>query len=241
MARWKKAEIAEIHAISPTTKRFILNIESEEPFSFKAGQFVTLDLPIGEKRLDRWRSYSISSAPSQDNTIELCIVEVENGRASKYLFHEAGVGTELKLKGPGGAFCLPEELKKPSVFICTGTGVAPFTSMLLELKKRAAFNKPVHLIFGTRVEEGILYKSLFEQLAVEEPNFSYDVCLSRADDSWKGQRGYVHEIYKEKYAIRSEEVDFYLCGWSNMVDQAVDILKNTMQVSESNIFHELYG
>lgn len=88
MGRWKTAVIEEIHRLSPTTKRFILNIESEETFAFKAGQFITLDLPIGEKRLDRWRSYSISSAPSEDNRIELCIVEVEDGRASKYLFHD---------------------------------------------------------------------------------------------------------------------------------------------------------
>ena len=123
MGRWKTAVIEEIHRISPTTKRFILNIESEETFAFKAGQFITLDLPIGEKRLDRWRSYSISSAPSEDNRIELCIVEVEDGRASKYLFHDVEIGTELKLKGPGGTFYLPEQLTRPSVFICTGTGL----------------------------------------------------------------------------------------------------------------------
>ena len=60
MARWKKAVIEEINRISPTTQTFILKIESEDPFTFKAGQFITMDLPIGEKRLDRWRSYSVS-------------------------------------------------------------------------------------------------------------------------------------------------------------------------------------
>ena len=241
MGRWKTAVIEEIHRISPTTKRFILNIESEETFAFKAGQFITLDLPIGEKRLDRWRSYSISSAPSEDNRIELCIVEVEDGRASKYLFHDVEIGTELKLKGPGGAFYLPEQLTRPSVFICTGTGVAPFTSMLLELKKRSGFEQPVHLIFGTRTEDGILYRSFFEKLAEAEPNFTYDICLSRAGDDWSGHKGYVHDVYMKAYEGQSVGVDYYLCGWSNMVDQAIDTLKNTMQVPTTNIFHELYG
>ena len=43
------------------------------------------------------------------------------------------------------------------------------------------------------------------------------------------------------YEGQSVGVDYYLCGWSNMVDQAIDILKNTMQVPTTNIFHELYG
>lgn len=241
MARWKKAVIEEIKRISPTTQTFILKIESEEPFTFKAGQFITMDLPIGEKRLDRWRSYSISSAPSVDNRLELCIVEVENGKASRYLFHEAQVGTELKIKGPGGTFYLPEVLKKPSVFICTGTGVAPFTSMLIDLKRRSAFDQPIHLIFGTRTEDGILYRAFFEELAASEPKFTYDICLSRADESWKGHRGYVHALYEQVYASQADQVNYYLCGWSNMVDQAIDILKNKMQVPTANIFHELYG
>ena len=104
MGRWKKAIIEEIRSVSPTTNIFKLRIESDEPFSFKAGQFVTFDLPIGEKRLERWRSYSIASAPSTDNIIELCIVKVENGRASNYLFNDVEVGTELKMKGPGVPF-----------------------------------------------------------------------------------------------------------------------------------------
>ena len=240
MGRWKTAIVEEIRSVSPTTSIFKCRIESEEPFVFKAGQFVTFDLPIGEKRLDRWRSYSIASAPSTDNIIELCIVKVENGRASNYLFDEVEVGSELKMKGPGGSFCLPETLSKSSVFICTGTGVAPFTSMLLELSKRNAFEGKVHLIFGTRTSEGILYRALFEKLAASEANFSYDVVLSR-EESWSGYKGYVHQVYLEKYQDKASETDFYLCGWSNMVDEAVDILKNKMQVPPSNIFHELYG
>ena len=112
--------------------------------------------------------------------------------------------------------------------------------MLQQLSKENAFKEKVHLIFGTRTAEGILYRELFEKLEASEPNFSYDVVLSR-DEDWKGYKGYVHQVYQEKYLDKASETDFYLCGWSNMVDEAIDILKNKMQVPSSNIYHELYG
>lgn len=240
MPRWKSAIVQDIQVVSPTTSLFRLALPDELDFTFKAGQFITFDLPIGEKRLDRWRSYSIASAPSA-KVLELCIVRVENGRASDFLFEEVEVGTTLTYKGPDGAFYMPQQLTVPSVFICTGTGVAPFISMLKDLDERKGFSQPIHLIFGTRIEAGILYRSYLEDLAQREPNFKYDICLSRAADSWTGHRGYVHEVYTSMYTGQASDIHFYLCGWSNMVDEAIKRLTEDMQVSERNIIQELYG
>ena len=240
MPRWKNAEITQIKDLGPTTKSFTLNILEEEVFSFRAGQFITFDLDIAEKRLDRWRSYSIASAPSKDNTIELCIVKLEGGRASTYLFDQIKQGDTLKLKGPGGAFYLPDTITNKLVFICTGTGLAPFRSMLLDLDKKGDLDREVHLIFGTRKEEGILYRKELEALQEKYPKFRYDICLSRSPE-WPSYKGYVHQVYEQVYTDNFADTSFLLCGWSHMVDEARKKLEEEMGVPKAQIFYELYG
>lgn len=237
--KWYNSKITKIEDASPTTKRFWLTIDEEETFHFKAGQFITLDLPIHEKRLKRWRSYSIASAPDGTNVLELCIVKLEGGLGSTYLFEEATIETPIKFKGPTGSFVLPEEINQDLVFICTGTGIAPFRSMLISLFEKEKFDHNIHLIFGTRHEDGILYRQELELWQKTFPHFKFDVALSRAEVEGF-TNGYVHEIYQRDYSTVSPDRHFYLCGWSNMIDEAVENLEQ-MGYGKEQIHFELYG
>ncbi|MEL7220815.1 MAG: FAD-dependent oxidoreductase [Bacteroidota bacterium] len=249
MARkWHESSIVKIKDESSTTKRFWLDIsQQEEAFSFRAGQFITMDLPIGEKRRDRWRSYSIASSPSLKDQLELCIVELEGGRASTYLFKEAREGTTIRFKGPEGMFVLPEEIQHELVFICTGTGVAPFRSMIADLVENNKLTQPIHLIFGTRYAEGVLYQDEFAALARSNPNFKYSVTLSREkniDDlnfDFPVYSGYVHQVYEQEYGQHRDDIRFYLCGWSNMIDEAIQRLTENLGYNKEQVIHELYG
>lgn len=237
---WYDSHIIRIESCGPNTRRFWVEIQNAEAFHFKAGQFVTMDLPIHEKRLKRWRSYSIASAPDGGKVLEFCIVRLEGGAGTEYLFEEAKVGTPIRFKGPDGTFTLPDTIDTDLVFLCTGTGVAPFRSMLLDLKQRQLPTRNLHLIFGTREESGILYREEFEALAANWPEFRYDVALSRQPD-WPGYKGYVHQIYTEHYAQPRPDVRFYLCGWTNMIDDAVATLLLQLGYEKSQILYELYG
>lgn len=75
-------------------------------FDFKPGQFVTLDLPIHEKKNKRWRSYSIASAPDETNIFELVIVLVEDGLGTPYIWSNIKIGDELILRGLAYLPCL---------------------------------------------------------------------------------------------------------------------------------------
>ena len=244
---WYEGKIAKIEQRSSNTRSFWLEIPELSAFDFKAGQFITMDLPIHEKRLQRWRSYSIASAPDGSNLLELCIVRLEGGLAGTYLFEEATIGTTIRFKGPGGAFILPETLDKDLVLICTGTGVAPFRSMLLDIARNHIPHHRLHLIFGTRLREGVLYEKEFQQLAAELPGFSYSVTLSQESDPTKFQtpfdirKGYVHAVYLETYQEKREDVLFYLCGWANMVDEAVLHLTEDLGYAPQQVRTELYG
>lgn len=240
MAKWLNSTLVKTEQQSKTTRRFWLQVADSEPVAFRAGQFVTMDLPIHEKRLKRWRSYSIANPPDGTNVLEFSIVQLEGGLGTTYLFNDVKIGDPIKFKQPAGVFTLPNDVsEKDLVFICTGTGVAPFRSMIFDLVNNKKPFKSIHLIFGTRTEDGILYRNEFEKLAKELPNFTYDIALSR-DENWSGTKGYVHPIYQEKYAEIAENKAFYLCGWSNMVDEAVANLEQ-MGYDKSQIIYELYG
>lgn len=246
--KWKEGTLIKIVDESPSTKRFWIEIDQgEAPFSFRAGQFVTMDLPIGETRLDRWRSYSIANAPDDSNIIELCIVKLEGGRASKYFFEDITLGQRFKFKGPDGVFTLPQKIDKELVFICTGTGIAPFRSMIYDLINQQEDLPKVHLIFGTRKTESILYQEELEELVQKYPNFKYSVALSREDLSsantygFDAYQGYVHQVYEKAYASPSENITFYLCGWSNMVDEAQKKLVEEIGFPKEQVVLELYG
>lgn len=236
--QWYDSKVIEIRDMTPTVKQFFLEVNEVDDFEFLAGQFITLDLPISEKRLKRWRSYSIANHPNGSNIIELCIVHLEDGAGTNYLFNDVKVGDDIRFKGPSGAFYLHEKIEHDIVMICTGTGVAPFRSMINDLLLNKKEFQKIHLIFGARYQEDILYRAELEQLAGNDDRISYDIALSR-DEKWPGYKGYVHQIYMEnQYAANTR---FYICGWSQMIDEAVENLLIKRKIDKKDIIYELYG
>ena len=222
LLKWYKGKFTRIEEVNETVKRFWVEIPELEKIDFTPGQFMTFDLPIHPKRNQRWRSYSIASAPDGTNVLEFVIVNLNGGKGTDYLFNEVKVGTQLKLKGPAGVFTLPKELNTDTeiCFICTGTGLAPFRSMLLDIYHNDKPHPKIQLIFGTRTIDGILYHEEMQQLAANMDKLDYHVTLSRETaPEWTGPTGYVHPVYEQLYADR-RPATFYLCGWENMVKEA---------------------
>ena len=147
---WRTGTVIRIEQETPNTRRFWIQVPELERFDFKPGQFVTLDLPIHEQKNKRWRSYSIASWPDGTNIFELVIVLLEEGLGTPYLFREIKVGSELILRGPQGVFTLPSPLEKDLFLVCTGTGIAPFRSMVQYIKLHDLPHRDIHLIFGCR-------------------------------------------------------------------------------------------
>lgn len=245
LAHWYTGLVTDIREIAPEVRSFTLEVPETDLFEFKAGQFITFDLPVSEKRINRWRSYSIASPPGKSNIIELCIVRFEQGIGSSYFFNEVSIGSSLKFKGPEGGFVLPDHIDHDLVLVCTGTGVAPFRSMLLDLKNNPRPHRDIHLIFGTRKQADILYHEEFIQLQNELPGFTFDVALSRENLNGNSieymHAGYVHPIYQKAYPLFRPDIHFYLCGWSQMIDEAVANLFVKMKFPRGQIHYELYG
>ena len=241
LPQWLNGVFCRIENVNPNIKRFWVELPELDKIDFVPGQFMTFDLPIHEKKHRRLRSYSIASAPDGTNVLEFVIVLLEGGLGTTYLFKEVKVGTPLRLRGALGKFTLPETLPmdRELCFICTGTGLAPFRSMLLDIRNRKLEHPPMHLIFGTRHRNGILYYEDMQALT-QSLNLQYHVTLSREKaPEWEGRQGYVHHVYEELYADR-RQADFYLCGWQVMLDQARQHLEH-MDYAKKHIIFESYG
>ncbi len=235
---WHEGMLTRVEQVTNNTRLFFFKTTDLQEIHFKPGQFITMDLPIADKPSRRWRSFSIASAPNGTNELELVIVLLEGGKGSTYLFNETKIGDKISFHGPKGIFTLPEEIDRDLFLICTGTGIAPYRSMLHYLRNHnIPIKHHIYLIFGTRTQKDLLYYEEMKQLEREIDRFHYIPTLSR--ENWEGATGYVHPIY-ERLAKDKRPAHFYICGWKDMIKEARQRIKD-MGYDRKSIHQELYG
>jgi len=226
-------EIIDIIDESHRVKRFVLKSINGLTFHFEPGQFVQLfhpELP----EFQNTRSYSISSISGGD-TLELCIALNEKGVFTPWLF-ALKVGYQLEISEPQGQFVFKDEYAQfPSVFICTGTGIAPFLSMIH--KALSLSEHPVHLVFGNRKFEDVLYREMFENLSLVNNKFHFYPVLSREVDAQ--HQGYVHGVYQQILRDIGVDARIFICGWKDMCMETRQVLKG-MGYNRRQYFFEQY-
>jgi ferredoxin-NADP reductase len=251
---WLTGKVIRIKNETHNTKRFWIQVAELSSFDFTPGQFVTFDLPIHERPGKRLRSYSIASWPDGSNILELVIVLLESGSGSNYLFNEVNEGSELKLRGPQGVFVLPEKIETDLFFICTGTGIAPFRSMVHHILNNKIEHRSIYLLFGCRRLMDTLYEQELKELESKVSSFTYLPVFSREEPAVNGKSlrtGYVHAVYEEiclanrmivpgSMEKSNKPAAFYLCGWKNMVDEARQRIL-ALGYDKKSIHQELYG
>lgn len=205
-------------------KRFDL-VEPKE-IAFLPGQTVMFRVSPGVNR-----SMSIASPPREKTSILVAHDVSPMGPYSRWTIH-ANVGDTMQFMGPLGAFILNTESPGKKVLIATGTGIAPFRSMVLGDVSHAS------LYWGLRHEEDIFWKDEFETIANQNPNFHFVLTLSQPKETWTGKRGRVgdHVFVNEKNIT---ENDFYLCGSREMVKDMEERLLS-VGVPKQQIKKELF-
>jgi ferredoxin-NADP reductase len=235
------AQLVHAAQLSEQTRHLEFAVQAVDRFDFIPGQFLSLVAPKEGREITR--AYSIASAPYNATGFDLCLNRVDDGFFSNLLC-DIKEGESINFHGPHGMFVLRNPLKD-SIFICTGTGVAPirgFIQWLFAGPQRS----PGHefwLVYGTRYEEDIFYRDFFEQVAAQYSNFHYLATLSRARDSWRGPRGYVQQhvrtIVESLPAERRSKLDAYICGLNNMVKANRELLAS-LGFEKKSVIYERY-
>ena len=232
-----QAKLIEWVEIAPGVRHFVFEAPQIERLDFTPGQFVSLSGEVEGKIITR--AYSIASAPSGGNRFELCLNRVDDGAFSPHLF-DLSPGDSVEMQPPLGTFVLREAsrdaLRRDSVLVATGTGIAPFRSML---EATLTLGGPAFtLLFGVRYESHLLYRQEFEEMERQFPQFRFWPTLTRPEPGWKGRVGRVQAHLAEATGGRND-IDVYLCGLRPMVDDVRQILKG-MGFDRKQVRYEKY-
>ena len=220
------AIVKEVFDITPTfPETYVIRFTFEnlpQVFDFQAGQFISVFAEKDGKSISR--PYSIASPPECKEYLELAIKVVEGGFMSNYL-HKVPPGTTLKAIGPLGSFVMLEPPERDLVFVATGTGVAPFVSMIGHVLAME-YDVDLHLVFGCRYVHDLIYMDTFERWEREHPSFHLYTTLSRPENSgWKGRVGYVQKVIEGEIKD-PESKDVYICGLHNMVEDVKNLCES---------------
>lgn len=227
--------IEKITSYAGDTRNFRLAFDQETAFEFDAGQFLNVLLPENEEGKKLKRPYSIASPPSWNGYLDLCLKLIPGGTATKY-FWSLKEGDKVEIQGPLGRFVVKTPLPETAIFVSTGTGIAPFRSMIHELLLTNTDCEILN-IFGNRYENEIPYKDEFEELTQKHSRFKNVFTVSRPKN-WGGETEYVQFMLK-KHCSDAQNKHLYICGLTNMI---TEVEKQALEIgfSKDQIHYEKY-
>jgi ferredoxin-NADP reductase len=213
--------VVELVEETARTKSIALELESWS--GHRAGQHVDVRL-TAEDGYQAQRSYSIASAPEDDNLV-LTVERLDNGEVSPYLVDELRPGDRLELRGPiGGYFVWEASLGGPLLLVAGGSGVAPFRSILRHhqaIKSRV----PVRLLYSARSLAEIIYRPELTSAAADG---AVDIRYTLTREQPEGWHGYGRRIDEELLSEvawpRSKRPLVYACGPTGFVETAANAL-----------------
>ncbi len=241
------AVVTQVAQISPIMKIMKIKPIGWELPKFKPGQFCALSLPASAKRCatateepnqlapDKMikRAYSIASSTSTDE-LEFYITLVHSGALTPRLFN-LEVGDRIEVgKRFAGMFTLDSiDPEQNVILIATGTGVAPYMSML---RTDALTRKgKITVIHGAANSWDLGYSSELRLLESITDKLTYIPTItepSREPVEWKGQTKFIQDLWidgtieaKMGYKPTAENTHVFICGNPKMIETMQELLE----------------
>ncbi|EKD42101.1 MAG: hypothetical protein ACD_73C00330G0002 [uncultured bacterium] len=243
------AKLGERIDFGPQLAIFRVVPDKEMIPDFKPGQFTTLGLPGTHPRCEGakpelnppkdpskliLRAYSIASPPFEKDFMEFIITLVSEGTLTPRLWNlKAGDPLFLGPKITGGFIMNEVPDDKNIVFIATGTGIAPYTSMIKTFLS-AKMKRHLSVFHGVRTSQDLVYRSELTALAHINEFFHYFPIISRPKEDpipWKKESGHVQKLWETKVLETAwktkptpENTHVFLCGSPGMIDSMIELL-----------------
>jgi 3-ketosteroid 9alpha-monooxygenase subunit B len=219
-ADFHKLQVAGIVQETHDTRSFIFAVpHSLRPeFHYRAGQFLTFEVPYEGMQLHR--CYSLSSAPETDPWPNVTVKRVDDGRISNWFNDKLQVGDTILVQPPEGRFSMrSNEGDHGIVLFGGGSGVTPVVSILKSALRTTERN--VKLVYANRDERSIIFKDEIDLWLAEFPN---RLEVFHHLDSVSGFMT-VAEICEQ---IRGwEESEFFVCGPTGYMDAVEEAFENS--------------
>lgn len=235
-----RATVASLEDLTHDIKCLRMELLDPETIDLIPGQYVQLQAPAYAKTPEPvYRAYSVSSDVRDTRHVELIIRLVPDGICTTWVFEHLSEGDEVLFNGPYGDFRL-QESERDMVFVAGGSGMAPFLSILADMKHRNSQRNCTYF-FGAVAKRDLFCLDTMKQFEQDLPNFTFVPCLSQPaeDDEWDGETGLVTDVLARHFPDLSEH-EGYLCGSPGMIDAAVAVMtKNGM--AEDRIFYDKFA
>ncbi len=222
---WLESPIVRRHAWTPDLTSVVLEHRLED---FEPGQFVNLGIDVDGRRVKR--AYSVVSAPGEP--AEFLVVRVEDGLLTPPLFGKRVGDPVLLLPRAAGYFTLRWVPDAPMLWmIATGTGLAPFLSMLRAGAPWERFGRVV-LVHGVRQGDNLAYRDEISTHAAQRPGrlvYVPVVSRERTPGALHGRvttaltEGLLEEAADHRIGPETDQV--MLCGNPAMLDEMEAMLQ----------------
>jgi ferredoxin--NADP+ reductase len=212
-----------------------------DPFPFLPGQYATLGLIGPEGKLVQ-RPMSISSSADRLDEYEFFIRLVHNGEFTPLLW-ECHLGDPINIKGAKGRFVLQDD-DRTCLLVASGTGLAPFISMIETLRGRGQVRDLV-LLHGVSHDYDLAWREQLETLAASGGfPLRYAGTVSRPQNcpDWHGLTGRVESIIDgqlDEHGLTPDNATIYLCGNPDMI-AAVEATATARGFPPEQVRKELY-
>ncbi len=141
--------------------------------------------------------------------------------------------------GPMGKFVVQAEPIEPElIFIATGSGAAPFRSMILNLLQTKKDQRPMTLFWGLRYAQQLFWQDELGELSDNFANFKFHPVISRPTPEWNLCTGRVTDCISVHEM--SKTAGYYLCGNQQMITDAMQVLTQ-IGVSQTQLHYEKFS
>lgn len=211
---WNDEEPLECVSILPEAQdvaTVCFQAPSGRGFDFKAGQFITLELPVPGGPL--YRTYTISSSPSRPKSLTVTIKAQADSIGTRWIIDNMRPGMTLKATGPAGRFTSAEHPAKKFLFISAGSGITPMMSMTTEIYDLGRDCDIVFVNCARRPSE-IIFKRRLEHMATRTAGLNLKWVVQEPDpyQPWTGYEGRFNQLMLGLMAPDYLEREVYCCG-----------------------------
>lgn len=208
------------------------------PFTYLAGQFMTVKVNVNGKEIKR--SYTIASTPSQHQYCELTIKREPQGTVSKYLSDEVSVGDLLEVTAPIGKFVFTGTESNSIALISGGVGITPMMSVARYLLD-TGWGKPIYFIHICKTVKDLIFAEELKYMQKRHKNFNLIISMTRElADNWQGHTGRMSQELITEVVPDLNATRYHICGPDSMMNAAKDLLIS-MKIDSANIKVESFG
>ena len=203
--------ISEIRQNGPDAKTIVLkSADGSRLALYRAGQYVSVSVPIGDTVTTR--SYSLCSSPewAKQGEYNITVKRDDAGYVSPYIQDNWQVGQKVTISGPQGhLYYEPLRDAKKVIALAGGSGITPFMGMAYAIRDGHE-DFDLTIIFGSRTEDGIVYKKELDEVCAACDKVHVVHVLS--DEEKEGyEHGFITAELIKKYAGEGE-YSIFMCG-----------------------------